>query len=138
MKTTLLRCAILAFTIVAAGCSTGKKAFEKGNYDQAVSLAVNRLQKDPDNDKAIRTLKQAYQFAEEEHQTRIKEISASADIYRWEYLINEYERLNALAESIRRCPACREVVGEKPKYVTQITEAKLKATEARYAQVSNY
>ena len=133
MKTTLRSYLAIAFLLVAAGCSTGKKAFEKGNYDQAVALAVNRLQKDPDNAKALRTLKQAYQFAEEEHQTRIKEISASADVYRWEAILNEYERLNTLAESIRRCPSCREAVGEKPKYVTQITEAKLKAAEVRYA-----
>jgi len=67
-----------------------------------VSLTVNRLQKDTDNTKALRTLEQAYQFAGEEHQTRIKETSASADVYRWEAIITEYERLNALAESGRR------------------------------------
>ena len=34
----------------AVGCKTASKLYDKGNYDEAVELAVKKLQKKPDNE----------------------------------------------------------------------------------------
>jgi tetratricopeptide (TPR) repeat protein len=119
--------------VFLAGCSSGKQSFEKGDYDRAVYKAVNRLQKDPNNSKALQTLKQAYGFAKEEHLNRIKESTASNDLFRWERVISEYEALNNLADALRRCPSCRQAIGTDEKYLGQLTEATNKAAEVRYS-----
>lgn len=126
---TLVLSAIIIFS-----CSSGKKSLERGDYDRAVYQAVNRLQKDPDNPKALRTLREAYTYARGEHLTRVRDISISADMYRWENVIREYEGLNNLIEAVRRCPACRQVISTEDRYVTQLNEARLKAAEVRYTE----
>jgi hypothetical protein len=131
MITRYIALGILLFTL---GCSSGKRSFERGDYDQAVYTAVNRLQKDPDNSKALQTLKQAYRYADEGHQLNIKELSVSADPLRWEGVMREYEALNRLSDAIQRCPSCRQAVGSQQKYTAQLTEARGKAAEVRYAR----
>jgi hypothetical protein len=48
--------------------------------------------------------------------------------------MQEYEALNRLADAILRCPSCRQSVGEQQRYTAQLTEARLKAAEARYTR----
>jgi hypothetical protein len=124
----------LGILLFVFGCTSGKRSLERGNYDQAVYTAVNRLQKDPDNSKALQTLKQAYQYAEADHLTNTKDLAASADPLRWEAVMLEYEALNRLADAILRCPACRQSVGQQQKYIAQLTDTRLKAAAARYAR----
>lgn len=131
MITRYIALGILLFML---GCSSGKRSFERGNYDQAVFTAVNRLQKDPDNAKALQTLRQAYRYAEEGHLTNVQELAASPDPLRWERVLQEYETLNRLADAILRCPACRQTVGEQQKYTAQLHDTRLKAADARYAR----
>lgn len=124
----------LGILLFMCACSSGKRSFERGNYDQAVYSAVNRLQKDPDNKKALQTLQQAYRYAEEGHLARVKELSVSPDPLRWEGVMQEYEGLNRLADAIQRCPACRQTLGSQQKYTVQYNESRQKAAEARYAR----
>ena len=35
----------LGFVLLVAGCKTASKLYDKGNYDEAVQLAVKKLQK---------------------------------------------------------------------------------------------
>ncbi|MDQ3291204.1 MAG: hypothetical protein M3Q05_07935 [Bacteroidota bacterium] len=120
----------LLFLIYA--CSSGKQSFEKGDYDKAVYQAVNRLQKDPNNKKALTTLQQAYRYAREDHQNRIKDALNSSEVFHWEKVIQEYESLNSLIESVRRCPSCRQVIRTEDKFQVQLESAKEKAAEVRY------
>lgn len=133
MKSVLLYLGF-CFLIVLSACSTGRRSLEKGDYDKAVYQAVNRLKQDTDNRKAMQTLKKAYQYAEETHLTRVRELSLSSDILRWEAILNEYQALNNLSDEIRRCPSCRDAIGEPRKYVQEADEARHKAAEVRYAR----
>ena len=123
---------VLSLSII--GCSTGKRSLEKGNYDQAVYKAVNRLQKDTDNRKALKTLTQAYGFAAGDHLDNIREAKLSSDVLRWETVIREYEALNTLADEIKKCPSCRTAVQLPEKYISEISEAKVNAASIRYAR----
>lgn len=119
--------------LISWACSSGKQSFEKGDYDRAIYQAVNRLQKDPKNKKALTTLQQAYRYAREDHQNRIKDAIHSSEVFHWEKVIQEYESMNSLIESVRGCPSCRQVIGAEDKYQEQLESAKQKAAEVRYA-----
>ena len=80
-KELVKRVFLLIGIVLITSCSSGRQSFEKGDYDRAVFQAVNRLQKEPGNKKALATLKQAYTYAAENHQNRIKESTNSSDIF---------------------------------------------------------
>jgi len=64
---------LIAFVLIT-GCKTAAKLYDKGNYDEAVELAVKKLKKKPDNE--LRALLQsAYQYAVNDHETRIHQLS---------------------------------------------------------------
>ncbi|HYK77606.1 MAG TPA: hypothetical protein VEV16_11570 [Daejeonella sp.] len=128
------RCALLLVSLFVISCSSGLRSLEKGNYDEAVFKAVNRLQRSPGNRKALQTLNQAYNFATDDHLQNIREAKLSSNVLRWEKVIQEYEALNRLANEIRRCPSCREVVLQENKYIIELEEAKYKAAEVRYTR----
>ncbi|RDC62211.1 hypothetical protein AHMF7616_00802 [Adhaeribacter pallidiroseus] len=122
----------LGVLLFLGACSSGKQSFQKGDYDRAVIQAVNRLQKDPSNKKALSTLEQAYKYAQENHQTRITEAMKSTETFRWETVVQEYESMNNLVDAGRRCPACRSVINNAGKYPEQLAAARQKAAETRY------
>lgn len=125
---------LFILSLLIAGCSAGKRSLEKGNYDQAVYQAINRLQKDTDNRKALTTLMEAYRYASGDHLDNIREAKLSSDVLRWETVIREYEALNALIDGIKRCPSCRQTIPLPEKYTSEIAEARLNAAAVRYAR----
>ncbi|MFZ2907448.1 MAG: hypothetical protein WAZ98_14685 [Cyclobacteriaceae bacterium] len=49
---------LILFGIIAlSACTSGKKAYERGDYYEAVMQAVNRLRQNPDHDKSKEALK---------------------------------------------------------------------------------
>ena len=126
--------AILSVTIAITSCSTGKRLLEKGDYDKSVVKSVARLQKDPGNRTALKTLKQAYRFAMDDHMDNIRNAKLSSNVLRWEDVAEEYEQLNRLNEEIKKCAVCRDEIRGTDQYITELSEAKLKAAEVRYAR----
>ena len=54
---------LLVALFVFEACTTGKKAYEKGNYYQSVLQSVDKLRKNPKNKKASAALADAYPLA---------------------------------------------------------------------------
>lgn len=100
---------ILGFVLVAAGCKTASKLYDKGNYDEAVQLAVKKLQKKPDSE--MRSLLQsAYHYAVNDHETRIRQLSDNSNELKWEWIHSEYASLQSLYEAIHRSPEALSIV----------------------------
>ncbi|MFC3561107.1 hypothetical protein [Pedobacter jamesrossensis] len=127
-----LRYFIYLSFIIIAGCTTGKKALQKGDYDAAVSKAVSRLQSSPKNSESLGVLPTAYNFALQDHLRKIDEAKATSDIYKWETVMYNYQKINQLADEINSCPACLTVVPAPSKYVSELAESRLSAGVARY------
>ena len=51
----------LYLSILIVGCTTGKNALQKGNYDQSVFKSVDRLKSSPKNAEALYVLPVAYE-----------------------------------------------------------------------------
>lgn len=124
---------ILIFLIIFLNaCSSGKKQFEKGNYETSVSTAINRLQKSPGNKKASETLRKAYPLAQNLHLTRVKQLSASQDRFKWDQIATSYSRLNQMYDEIWRCPSCLEVLPKAKNYRNEYEAVANKAADERY------
>ncbi|MDH5609197.1 MAG: hypothetical protein OEY56_06935 [Cyclobacteriaceae bacterium] len=129
MKTFILS---LLTILMLSGCSSGKKAMEKGDYDRAVYQAVNRLQSKSSHKKATVTLKKAYQYALNLHRDNIQFYQNSPDELKWESVIREYQLVNNLYNQINRCPACLQAVPNPVRYVRELNDASEKAAQVRY------
>ena len=99
----------LGFVLFVAGCKTASKLYDKGNYDEAVELAVKKLQKKPD-DEMRALLQSAYQYAVNDHETRIHQISHNTNDLKWEWIYSEYASLQKLYEAIHRSPEALAIV----------------------------
>ena len=113
-------------------CTSGKQAYQKGNYDDAVLKAISRLRKNPNNKKASETLMQSYPLTISWHQDNIARAKQSNDDFKWERVITEYKQVNYLYEQLQRCPACLRLVVSPVHYAVELNEAREKGAAIRY------
>jgi hypothetical protein len=123
----------LYLSILIVGCTTGKNALQKGNYDASVSKAVDRLKSSPKNTEAMQVLRTAYELALKDHLRKIDEAKLSADVLRWEYILADYQQINQLGDEINSCPACMVVVPNTQKFIAEVEDSRYKAADVRYA-----
>ncbi|MGM9476342.1 hypothetical protein ACS5PU_07920 [Pedobacter sp. GSP4] len=127
-----LRYFIYLSLIIIGGCTTGKNALQKGDYDASVAKAVSRLQNSPKNTEAMEVLKTAYDLALQDHLRKIEEAKMANDLFRWEAIMYDYQKINQLADDINTCPACLAIVPNPAKYIKELAESKVNAAAARY------
>lgn len=123
---------IFFISILACSCSSGKKSFERGNYYDAVIKAVERLRSNPDNKKAKQTLKAAYPYAVETLTTEIGNLLNSNDPFKYAGIVDRYDKINSMADEIRRSPGARSLKLNIKEYTSQLAEAKEKAALEAY------
>jgi hypothetical protein len=132
MKTILKLRYLLYLSVLAVGCTTGKNALQKGNYDAAVSKAVDRLKSSPQNKESMQVLPTAFNLALKSHLRTIEEVKLSADALKWETILYHYQRINQLSDEVNTCPSCLSLVPNPPKYVKEYEDSRYNAAEARY------
>lgn len=111
-------------------CKSAEKLYNKGQYDEAVELAAKKLSKKPNDVSLIDVLQNAYRFAVEDHESRIRNYSNSTSDLRWENIYGEYLDLQRLYDAIYRSPSVFDIV--KPTdYSAYITTYKEEAANAR-------
>ncbi len=123
---------LLLISLLVGSCSTGKKSFERGNYYSAVIQSIERLRSNPDSKKAKQTLKAAYPYAVETLTTEIDNLINSNDQFKYAEIVSRYEKINSMADEIRRSPAARSLKLDIREYTSQLTGAREKAAEEAY------
>jgi hypothetical protein len=123
---------IIFVALLIEACSSGKAALQRGQYEQAVLQAVNRLRSSPTNQNAIATLREGYPLALNWHQSKIGQLQASQEKFRWEQILQSYQTLNQLSDEILRCPACLNYVSNPPSFLNEMNNARNLAATARY------
>lgn len=125
---------LLIFSLlgILAACSSGKKAYERGDYYGAVTKAITRLRQNPDHSKSMSTLREAYPLAVEYYESQAKNEIASNTPFKWKNAIQSYNTLNQLYEQIRQCPGCLKVIANPKNYYAEIGPLKEKAAEESY------
>ncbi len=112
-------------------CKSASKLYEKGRYDEAVELAAKKLQKDPDDAKLLTTLRNAYQYALEDHEARIRSYQESSNELKWEWIYNEYVSLQRLYDAIYRVPDVYRIVLPED-HSNDLVQYREKAGDVRY------
>jgi hypothetical protein len=101
---------IIMLSIWMAGCKSASKLYDKGNYDEAVQVAVKKLQKDPNNSKLRSVVQDAYRYAVTGHENKIHSYSENDNELKWEWMYNEYAGLQNLYNTIFKSPTAFELV----------------------------
>jgi hypothetical protein len=118
--------------ILLASCSTGKKAFQKGDYFSAVLKAVERLKSAPENKNATEVLKEGYPMTIEWAQEEMDLILTSNSNFKWEQAVGLMRQVNQLSDEIRSTPAARKIISNPKTYTSELNMASEKAAEDRY------
>lgn len=91
-------------------CKTASKAYNQGNYDAAISLAIKKLQKNPNDGDAKAIVKSAYAYAVNQHEDQIRILSNSMNDNRWDGMVAHYIQLQNLYQTLNRYPATATLV----------------------------
>ena len=128
---------LIVLAIAAIGCSSGKRAWEQGNYYEASIQAINRLKQKPNHKKASHTLRQAYPMALEMLETDIVHLKTLQSPNRWANIVNRYEQLNSLYDAIRYTPGALKVIPVPKPYHAKLQEAREQAAAESYTAGQN-
>jgi hypothetical protein len=132
MKKIITQTTISLLILAGFACSTGKKAFQEGDYYAAVLQAVERLRDNPESKKSIETLKLAYPLALSTYKDEVDQLLRSQDPFRYSGVVERYEKLNKMSDEIRHCPAAINVVKNPEYFGEQLAAARQKAAPEAY------
>lgn len=130
MKKLLLPFALILVLLNA--CSSGKKAYERGDYATAVYQAVDRLRQKPDHTKSQDALRLAYPLAVDYLESQANLVIASNEPFKWKKAIGYYQQINQLQNQIKTSPAALQVIRNPVSKHAEIADLKKKAAEESY------
>lgn len=119
---------ILVFAASLTACKTPSKAYDKGDYKEAIELAVKRLQKDPSDGETKAVVQSAYKQAVAKHEDNIRMLSKNTADTRYEQIYYEYRQLQNLYTLIHQYPSLSNVV-KATDYSDYMTTYRDKAAE---------
>jgi hypothetical protein len=122
---------IFLLTAWMISCKSASKLYEKGNYDEAVQVAVKKIQKDPNDAKLKSLVRDAYRYAVNDHEARIRDYAGNSSDLKWEWMYNEYVDLQRLYQAIYKSPVVFELV-HPVDYSSYLTTYAAKAGDAHY------
>lgn len=123
---------LLIAPVLFFDCSSGKKAYEQGDYYSAVLKAVNRLRQKPNHKKSRETLKKGYPLALQTIEQDAKNSLSSNAPFKYRDALRSYEKVNVMYEEIRRSPAALKVIPSPKNYYDKISQMKQRAAEESY------
>lgn len=127
----------LIISVLIASCSSPKKQMQKGNYDAAITKAVEKLRKDRDDTKNIDILEQSYRIALEQDNERIRLLKMEGKPQNWDeiYLIYKkmYDRQSLVRTVLPLKSGNRTVDFPYVDYMEEMVTAKNRAADYYYA-----
>lgn len=99
MKKTLLLLSLSVFLFSA--CTSSKKNFQQGNYDEAIVKSVKKLLKKPDDNKEAILLDKAYKLANAQDLDHIKFLKLDGQPDTWDRILQHYESLKRRQQRLK-------------------------------------
>ena len=137
---------LLVFVMSGCGSQQGKlaksaqKAFQSGNYDQAVRDAANALRIQPDMEQAQLALTNAFLPSVRRHEDNIRQLAGRKDLAALDQIVVELETLIELNTLVRDLPPLinkKNQQNMKPQvrdYTSELNRARSNAAGAHYAE----
>jgi hypothetical protein len=125
-------------SLLFVSCTTGKKAYERGDYYNATLQAVNRLRSNPDSKKALSAIKESYPMALKYYQGKIDYALGTGAAFKYSEIVDYYQKMNHLSDEISRCPAALNIFPKVNYYTSELMQSRKFAAEEQYtAGLSN-
>ncbi|MEZ0542161.1 hypothetical protein [Fibrella arboris] len=131
---------LLSANVVFLSCSSGKTAYRRGDYAEAVQKASRRLSQKPGLGRrghalAAQVIQQAFVDGYEQHQATIRRLTAqTSKPFRWEAVFAEYNILQQLTADARQAAGGSSWLATYPAdYSQRLDESRGLAAEERYA-----
>lgn len=121
--------AALGFVLLES-CSSGKGAFQHGDYYQAVITSANRLRRNDNHKKSAETLRQAYPLGITFYENQAASASGP---FRWRSVFNSYSTLQSMYNEIQTSPGALKVIPNPKNYSAKLQEARENAAEESYS-----
>jgi len=132
-RSTYIQAIIVIFAaVLVSGCSSGKKAYEQGDYYTAVMKSVNRLRQNPNHKKSRQALSASYPLALKYYESDIRNKVSSNDPYKWSAVVRNYNTINNMYDEINRAPGAKQVIPNPMSYFSELADAKRKAAKEQY------
>ena len=123
----------LILFIAFNGCHSAKKSLKRGDFDDSVFRAADKLKSNPTHSSSLEILKQAFPSAVAQHRDDITRNETAPDLPKWELLMASYQKLNKLYDAIKPCAVCMKAVSARS-YYEEERNTRQKAAETRYAE----
>ncbi|MDQ3277749.1 MAG: hypothetical protein M3Q06_05455 [Bacteroidota bacterium] len=124
-------------TLFFVGCKSVSKAYNQGDYADAIELGIKKLQKDPSDTETRELVKSAYTFAVNQHEASIRSLSGSVSENRYEAILREYSRLQDLYETIQQSPTAASAI-RPVDYSDYLQTYRSKAAEVHVANAEKW
>jgi len=119
-------------SLLLISCSTGKKAYERGDYYNATLKAVNRLRSNPDSQKALNAVKESYPMALKYFQGKIDYALNTNSQFKYSEIVDYYEIMNHMSDEVSRCPAALSFFPDVNFFTAELSQARNLAAEEQY------
>ncbi|MEA1886382.1 MAG: hypothetical protein U9N72_04145 [Bacteroidota bacterium] len=124
-------------SVFFASCSSPKRQMESGNYDAAISKAVEKIRKDRNDTKNIDILDQSYKIAFEQDNERIRLLKMEGKPQNWDEIYLIYKKMHDRQSMVRTVlplkSGNRTVDFPYVDYMEEMITAKNKAADYYYA-----
>ena len=128
---------LAAVTVFFVSCKSASKAYNKGDYTEAIERGIKKLQKDPYDAETKDLVKSAYNFAVGKHEANVRSLSGTTNDNRYEAILREYNKLQNLYEKIQQSPvAAREI--NPTNYADYIQTYRTKVAEIHIANAEEW
>lgn len=124
---------LVAFILLLFSCKSAEKSLKRGDFDDSVIRAAEKLKSNPEHSSSIDILKQAYPLALEQHLADIKQNKESDDPFKWEAELQSYGKLNRLFQVIAQCGSCSRIVNAQ-NFTQEEKLARHNAANVRYKE----
>ena len=111
MTNPFLTLALSAFLFYS--CKTASKAYQKGEYTEAIELGVKKLQRNTHDRISKDMVQKAYSYEIKEHEDNVQTIRNSNSDLMYERIYQEYSHLQHLYYTIHQTPAVAELIPPK-------------------------
>jgi tetratricopeptide (TPR) repeat protein len=135
------RLATLSILIVfiLSGCISSKRLLQNGAYDTAIGQTARKLMRNPDKEKQIAVLTQAYKDANQKDLDNITYLKSTGEPDIWDKIFDTYFNMKNRQEIVRVLPqAILDKIGyQYVNYDQEIFEAKKKAAAYFYVHAQS-
>ncbi|MFO8028256.1 MAG: hypothetical protein R6U28_00170 [Cyclonatronaceae bacterium] len=123
---------LLLLAMIIGSCASSEKMLQRGQYDRAIERAADKLMKNPNNEKELRVLKEAFELANTFDRERIGFLEMEGREESWIEIYLLYEQMNDRQNVVRRLPSQIRNQFEYFNYNEQIIASKAAAADVSY------